>query len=424
MKIPLIVKILLGFIVGTAAGLLTAQVASPETSSTIIGWVAPFGDVLVAMLKMVVYPIILFSLMYGAASMPLGSSGRVGLLVTLWYAATSLFATVFGVAMAFLMNPSMSTGADRIAAGNASGVEAMTSTSQGKSLGDFLIGLFENPFAALSDGKFLPIIVFAIFFGLCARYLLDSAKTEDRTKKNIQMVIDFCDGAQQISFKIIDCIVAYFPYGIFALSFSNFARNGVLLFGPYAKITMCVIVCVFLMVMVVYPLAIAIFCRENPYRVLAAFRQPMLTAFVTRSSAATLPMSFLACDKVGIDRKLSSFSLPMGATVNMDGVCVHLPVFVILAANMFGHDLSLFQIGTLCISIMFASIGAGGIPGGSVFLLFMVLEAMGLPTDQVTFIVALALGINPVLDMFETACNVTGCNVCTYIVSRMTSKRQ
>ena len=139
---------------------------------------------------------------------------------------------------------------------------------------------------------------------------------------------------------------------------------------------------------------------------------------MTRSSAATLPVSFRAMDAVGVDRKLSSFSLPMGATVNMDGVCVHLPVFVILAANMFGHSLSVVEIGTLCLSIMFASVGAGGIPGGSVFLLFMVLENMGLPADQVTLIVALCLGINPILDMFETCCNVTGDNVCTYIVAK------
>jgi Na+/H+-dicarboxylate symporter len=111
----------------------------------------------------------------------------------------------------------------------------------------------------------------------------------------------------------------------------------------------------------------------------------------------------------------------MGSTVNMDGVCVHLPVFVILAANMLGHDLSMLQIATLCISIIFASIGAGGIPGGSVFLLFMVLESMGLPSDQVTLVVALALGINPILDMFETCCNVTGDNVCTYIVAHNNS---
>ena len=97
---------------------------------------------------------------------------------------------------------------------------------------------------------------------------------------------------------------------------------------------------------------------------------------------------------------------------------MHLPVFVILASNMFGHSLSLVQIATLCLSIMFASVGAGGIPGGSIFLLFMVLDAMGLESAQVAQIVALALGINPILDMFETCCNVTGDNVCTYIVAK------
>ena len=421
-KIPLIVKILLGFILGSAAGLLSARLASSGVTESLISFISPFGDVLVAMLKMIVFPIILFSLMHGAASMPLGSSGRVGLLVCSWYLATSLFATMFGVGMAYLMNPSMSSGADQIAAGNASAVAAMTTTTKVSTFTDFLLGLFENPFAALSSGKFLPIIVFAILFGLCARYLLDNAATTEKVRKNVQLVVDFCDGAQQVAFKIIDCIVSYFPYGVFALSFSNFARNGVLLFGPYARITLCVIVCVLLMLMVIYPIIVAIFCRENPYKVLGKFRQPILTAFVTRSSAATLPMSFLACDNAGVDRKLSSFSLPMGATVNMDGVCVHLPVFVILAANMFGHDLTFAQVATLCLSILFASIGAGGIPGGSVFLLFMVLDAMGLPQEQVTFIVALALGINPILDMFETACNVTGDNICTYVVSKMTNK--
>jgi Na+/H+-dicarboxylate symporter len=102
----------------------------------------------------------------------------------------------------------------------------------------------------------------------------------------------------------------------------------------------------------------------------------------------------------------------------MDGVCIHLPVFVILAANLFGLQLSMVEITTLCLTILLASIGAGGIPGGSVFLLFMVLESMGLQADQVTLIVTLALGINPILDMFETCCNVTGDNVCTYIVAK------
>ena len=417
MKIPLIGKILLGFVLGTALGLALSEFCAPETTAKTLPWIAPFGNVLVAMLKMVVYPIILFSLIIGAASLPLKQSGRVGGMVLGWYFATSVFATLFGVAMAYLMNPSMAN-AGRAAGSNMDAVAKMTTAGGAGSFGSFLVGLFQNPFAALANGQFLPIIVFAIGFGLCARLMLDSSTSDAQARKAIESAILVCDGAQRVSFKLIDCVIHYFPIGVFALSAVNFAENGVLLFGPYAKITLCVVVGVVSMIFVVYPLAIAVFCRENPYRVLMRMREPMITAFVTRSSAATLPVSFKSADALGVDRKLSSFSLPMGATVNMDGVCVHLPVFVILAANMFGHQLGVLQIATMCVSIVFASIGTGGIPGGSVFLLFMVLENMGLPADQVALVVALCLGINPILDMFETCCNVTGDNVCTYIVAR------
>ena len=377
----------------------------------------PFGDVLVAMLKMSVYPIILFSLISGSASLQLGKSGRIGGMVIGWYAATSLFATVFGVALAYLMNPTISQAAET-ASGNLANVATMAGCSSGSSIGAFLAGLFLNPFQALAEGQFLPIIVYAIAFGLCARSLLDEAGEDTAVGRPVRTLLLACDGAQRVSFRIIDCVVMYFPVGVFALSFSNFASNGTLLFGPYLKITMCVAAGVLSMIIAVYPLLLAVFCRENPYKTLFRMKEPIMTAFVTRSSAATLPVSFQSSDALGVDRKISSFSLPLGSTVNMDGVCVHLPVFVIFAANMFGHTLGFVQIATLCLSIMFASVGAGGIPGGSVFLLFMVLESMGLPESEVSMIVALALGINPILDMFETCCNVTGDNVCTYIVAR------
>lgn len=417
MKIPLIGKILIGFVLGTTLGLVLSECCAPETTAKILPCVAPFGNVLVAMLKMVVYPIILFSLILGAASLPLKKSGKVGGMVLVWYFATSVFATVFGVALAYMMNPSMAN-ASQAAGSNIDAVAKMSTSGGSGSFGAFITGLFQNPFAALANGQFLPIIVFSIGFGLCARWLLDSSETDGQTRKAVEAAVLVCDGAQKISFKLIDCVIHYFPIGVFALSVVNFAENGVLLFGPYAKITLCVVVGVVSMILFVYPVALAVFCRENPYRVLMRMREPIITAFVTRSSAATLPVSFKSADALGVDRKLSSFSLPMGATVNMDGVCVHLPVFVILAANMFGHELGVLQIATLCVSIVFASVGAGGIPGGSVFLLFMVLENMGLPADQVALVVALCLGINPILDMFETCCNVTGDNVCTYIVAR------
>lgn len=410
----LLYRILVGFAAGTLLGLGLSKWCQADLTARILPYIEPFGDVLVAMLKMVVYPIILFSLVYGAASIPLRKSGRVGGMVMLWYFVTSVFATVFGVALAWLMNPSVEGGSS-LASGYMEGAEKITSSGASSSFAEFTVGIFQNPFAALAQGQFLPIIVFAIAFGLAARCIIDAG---GERASSVKAMISVVDGAQHAMFKLIDWVMLYFPVGVFALSTVNFARNGTLLFGPYLRIAVCVAVGVAAMMFIVYPLAIALFCRENPLEAMKRIRPAMLTAFVTRSSAATLPVSFRSMDDLGVSRSLSSFSLPMGATVNMDGVCIHLPVFVILAANMFGMDLSLSQVAMLCLSIIFASVGAGGIPGGSLFLLFMVLEGMGLQPDQVSLVVALALGINPILDMFETSCNVTGDNVCTYIAAK------
>jgi len=141
-------------------------------------------------------------------------------------------------------------------------------------------------------------------------------------------------------------------------------------------------------------------------------------ALVTRSSAATLAVSIRTAEqRLGVRNELAGFSLPLGATINMDGVCVHLPMFAVLAANMFGIHLTTSGLAVLVITTVLASIGAGGVPGGSLMLLFVILETMSLQTEQVAMVVALALGINPVLDMFETMNNVTGDLVCTYVVA-------
>ena len=420
-RVPLAWRILIGFALGIAGGLLAQRFTSPETLARILPVTAPFGGVLVAMLKMVVYPIIFFSLVMGAASLPLRQSGKVGGTVVMWYALTSLVAAILGVSLALALNPSMAQAGTTASAHAAAAQELVGKAQGGGTFAAFFLGLFVNPFEALAKGNFLPIIVFAILVGIAARCLLDGG--DAKAEGPVRSFLTVCDGAQRISFKLIDWVMLYFPFGVFALTFTNFAENGPLLFGPYLRIVACVLVCVLVMMFVVYPAAIALFRRENPFRVLAHLRAPMLTAFVTRSSAATLPVSFRAMDEAGVPRAISSFSLPLGATVNMDGVCVHLPVFAILAANMFGMELSAVQLLTLVVSVMFASIGAGGVPGGSVFLLFMVLENMNLAPDQVSLIVALALGINPILDMFETCCNVTGDNVCTYVVGAPKKER-
>ena len=174
------------------------------------------------------------------------------------------------------------------------------------------------------------------------------------------------------------------------------------------------------MVFVVYSLMILIAVRKNPISVMLKMQDPMLTAFVTRSSAAALPVSLrVANETLHIDENLSSFSLPLGSTVNMDGVCVHLPMFAVLAANLFNVPLTFTSLFILVITTVLVSVGAGGVPGGSLMLLFIILQNMNLDPAQIAIIVGLALGINPILDMFETMNNVTGDLVCTYCVAEM-----
>ena len=419
--VPLFMKMAVAFVLGIIGGIVLFKLGESNSSALaekIIQIIAPFGTVLISMLKMIVIPIIFFSLVSGSASLPIKKFGKIGIFVLLWYFATSLFAAFFGCILALGLNPEMQNYTS-LSGKFVNDVASMKMKGEsGGGFAQFLNELFMNPFQALAEGNFLPIIIFALLFGLAIRVLIDKNGEESEIGKSGNLLLQIFDICQRAAFKIIDWIMEYFPVGVFALTAVNFATYGAKLFKPYFQITICVIIGVLLMIFVIYPVFIGIFFRENPYKIIYKLKEAIFTAFLTRSSAATLPCSFRVMDDLNIRRELSSFSLPLGATINMDGVCVHLPVFAILAVNIFGIDLSMGQLAILVISVVFASVGAGGIPGGSVFLLFMVLSNLGLDDAQTATIVALAIGINPLLDMFETACNVTGDNVCTYIVGK------
>ena len=420
-SVALVWRVAIAFILGIAAGISCSRLGAcygEELLVRITAVVSPFGTVLIAMLKMVVIPSIFCSLVAGAASLPVKKFGRLGLSVLVWYFLTSLFAGIFGIFLAVAMNPAMEN-AQKLSEKFLPQVGAMKMHGTANGISQFINNLFMNPFQALAEGQFLPIIIFSILFGLAARIVIERHGEESKTGRSVELMLDVFDAAQKASFKIIDWVMEYFPVGVFALTTVNFAVYGMELFGPYVRIAGCVMIGVLLMIFLIYPMFLLLLCRENPYRVLNKIKEAVITAFLTRSSAATLPISFrIAKEKLHVKEQLSSFALPLGATINMDGVCIHLPVFAILAANIFGIQIGVSQLAVLLISVVFASVGAGGIPGGSVFLLFMVLANLGLNDSEIAMIVALAIGINPLLDMFETACNVTGDNVCNYIVGK------
>ena len=403
MNKKLIWMILGAFILGLGVGIMLWKLDTGV--GYYVTYVSPFGDVLVAMLKMIVIPVILLSLISGAASLPTKEFGKIGVKVLVWYFVTSLFAAIVGSALAVWFNPGSGASKDAWALMQQG---AQTVDAQGaNSLVQVFLGMFQNPFASLASGNFLAIIVFSIGFGIALKIVSETGTQNIREGAfTFLSIIETC---KEAVFKIVDWILAYSPIGVFCLTSVNFAQYGTHLVGPYVSLTLGVVIGILSMVFVVYPLMILVSVRKNPISILVKMQDPMLTSFVTRSSAAALPVSLrVAKEELHIDEKLSSFSLPLGSTVNMDGVCVHLPMFAVLAANLFGVPISFTALFILVVTTVLVSVGAGGVPGGSLMLLFIILQNMNLGTDQIAIIVGLALGINPILDMFETMNTGTG----------------
>ncbi len=423
-KTSILLRILCGFLIGSAVGGLLWYISSrtgrPVTES-IIPYVSPFGTVLISMLKMIVIPIIFFSLITGAASLPIKRFGRIGLKVIGWYLLCSILAAILGASLAVLINPggnSQLEGWQGIVEtlGNQTDALAEKAPTGGK-LGDIFLNMFRNPFEALATNNFLSVIVFSILFGLAIRISIEAGGDRAEVRR-LEKLIDLCIAARDAVFKMVDWILEYSPIGVLALSIMNFGLYGPKIVGPYVRVTLGIIAGILVMMLVVYPILLALVTRRNPYKIMKGMDEAILTAFITRSSAATLPVSLhVTQEKLGVRPELASFSLPLGSTINMDGVCVHLPMFAILAANIFGLPMTLPTLLILVITTVLASIGAGGVPGGSLILLFIILQAIGLDGNQIAVVVALAMGINPILDMFETANNVTGDMVCTYAVA-------
>lgn len=430
LRVSLVKRVIAGLLLGASAGaglwyLSSACGVRPGVQQA-MRFCSPFGTVFISLLKMIVVPTVFFSLVGGASSLPLKRLGRAGSKVVTWYFTTMTFAAAFGVALACWINPGSGTslqGWQDLAAQFGSQAKTLSEAAPSRTVADvlekLLLDFFQNPFSALANGNFLGIIGFAILFGICVRLVSES--TEDPAlKAKMQLVTDLCDACMQAVNRIIDLVMNYSPIGVFFLSMGIFSVYGPAIIGPYVTVLFGVAAGILILLFAVYPLLILLLVRQHPYRVLAAVREAMVLAFVTRSSAATLPVSIRVCEEnLRVQRELASFALPLGATINMDGVCIHLPLFAILAANLFGIHLSFGDLALMVVTTVLASVGAGGVPGGSLMLLFVILSALGLTPAQTSVVVALAVGINPILDMFETMCNVTGDLLCTYSVASL-----
>jgi Na+/H+-dicarboxylate symporter len=420
----LMLRIFAGFALGSGIGIALWVAGAPTDGApakAVAPYISPFGAIFVQMLKMIVIPVVFVTLVCGASALPLKKFGRIGAKVIAWYLLTSVFAALVGVVLALALNPGAGLELGSFEALmpdlDQKASELTAQGASGAGIVNILLSLFVNPFEALATGNFLPMIVFAILFGLGMRVLIE-ANEDNGTDGRFQAIIDLFEAVRDVLFKIVDWILEYAPIGVFALSMLNFGLFGKDIVGPYVQIVLGVVTGILAMVILVYGGMVFVVLRQNPFKIFSRIREAMLTALVTRSSAATLPVSLeVARNDLKVRREVSGFSLPLGSTVNMDGVCVHLPFFAVLAANLFNFDLTPGALFFLVMTTVLAAIGAGGVPGGSLMLMFIILDGLGVSPDQVGIIVAIALGVNPILDMFETMNNVTGDLVCTYVVA-------
>jgi len=406
---PVLWKILYGLILGAVFGLIAGHFGYAEAVKT---YIKPFGDIFVRLLKMLVMPIVLASLVVGAASISPARLGRVGLKILAYYLATSAMAVLFGLIVGRIFR--VGTGI-HLGSGTGKAIEAHP-----PSLVDTLLNIVPtNPFASLTNGAVLQTIFFAIILGIAITYLMN--RKEERVRKSAETLLRAFDGLAEAMYLIVGGVMQYAPIGVFALIAYVMASQGVKVVGPLVKVVVAVYIGLALQIGITYFILLKIF-GIDPIKFLKKAKDAMLTAFVTRSSSGTLPVTMRVADEeMGVDKGIYSFTLPLGATINMDGTALYQGVTVLFIANAIGHPLTLSQQLIVVLTAVLASIGTAGVPGAGAIMLAMVLQSVGLELtagSPVALAYAMILGIDAILDMGRTMVNVTGDLAGTTIVAK------
>lgn len=404
-KINLLVRILLGLILGAVAG----WVFGPQ-----IEWVSPLGDIFVRLLKMIVVPVVMFTLVVGAASVHPARLGRVGVKALGIYMITTAFAVALGLIFGNLFQPGK--GMQLTAAAGTELKQAMKTPS----LMDTVVNIVPvNPFNAMVQGNILPTIFFCLLFGIGIAYLRENE--DERIRNAATTLFNFFDGGAEVMYKIVHWILEYAPIGVFALIAVVFAKQGGDAIGPLGLTTAAVYLAMLAHMLIVYSGMLALF-KISPIKFFQKAKEAIITAFITRSSGGTLPVSMETADeKMGISKGVYSFSLPLGATINMDGTSIYQGVCAIFIGFAIGSPLTFSQQMTVIATAVLASIGTAGVPGAGALMLMMVLNSVGLSVDPgtpVAMAYAMIFGIDAILDMGRTATNVTGDLTVTCLVAK------
>ena len=388
------VKILISLVLSVVVGLMAGVDGLPF----IKWWIAPVGTIFINLIKMVIVPIVFTSLVVGMTSLgDLKKLGRIGIKTIFIYLFTTAIAIVIGFIVAGIIHPGIGL---EMTAGDAVKVKEAPSIMQ-----VFVAMVPTNPVASMAKADILPIIIFALFVGVGILQV---------GGKKSQLLIDWFDAAAEVSYKIINMVMQFAPIGVFCLLLPVVAENGPKVLLPLLSVIACMALGSVIHAVAVYSSMARIWGNTSPLKFFRGMSEAILIAFTTCSSAATLPINMKNCqEKLGCSRDITSFVLPLGATINMDGTAIYMGVCSLFIANVYSIDLTMAQMGMIILTGTLASIGTAGVPGAGLIMLSMVLLSVGLPMEGL----ALVAGIDRILDMFRTTVNITGDAAVTCVIN-------
>ncbi|SEF86440.1 Na+/H+-dicarboxylate symporter [Caloramator fervidus] len=391
-------KILIALILGIVFGII-GNVIFPKSFNEILSkWIlTPVGNVFLRAIKMLVAPLVLTSLIVGTANIKdVKKLGRVGIKIFIYYILTTTLAITLSLIFANIIKPGI-------------GINIPTPKEFKQTETPFVMDIFvnmipTNPFEALTKGEMLQIIVFSILFGISLSLLGEKGKP----------LFNILNCTNEVLLKIINIIMQFAPYGVFALISNVIIFQGLDVLLPLLKYTLTIILVLIIQLIFIYGLLLKVIGKINPVNFYKKFWPVMVVAFSTSSSNATIPVNLETCEKkLGIPESIASFTIPLGATINMDGTAIMQGVAAIFIAQIYGINLSISQQLMIILTATLSSIGTAGVPGVGVIMLTMVLQSVGLPVEGIGII----LGVDRIIDMARTVVNVTGDAVGTLIVS-------
>ena len=401
-KIGLSTQIFIALLIGALFGVVIHYwIPSSYIKDTVIveGVLYVVGQGFIRLMQMLVVPLVFCSLICG--SMAIGDTktlGKVGVKTIGFYLVTTALAVCVALGSALLINPGRGLDMDAVQKGTVS------SATEATSLVDTLLNIIpKNPVQSMANGDMLPIIVFALFVGIML------AKLGTRGS----VVANFFSQFNDVMMEMTMAIMKVAPIGVFCLIARTFATVGFSAFAPMLKYMGNVTLALAIQCLIVYQILLFVFTRLNPLKFIKKFLPVMGFAFSTATSNSTIPMSIdTLSKKMGVSKQISSFTIPLGATINMDGTSIMQGVAVVFIAQAYGIPLTMGNLATVVVTATLASIGTAGVPSVGLVTLAMVLNSVGLPTEGI----ALIMGIDRILDMIRTAVNITGDAVCTTIV--------